>query len=302
MPPTKRGFTLIELLVVIAIIAILAAILFPVFAQAREQARKTSCISNIKQITTAQIMYTQDYDELFSFCHYEFAGEQAVSTSSGYWSDITWVNRIQPYLKNSQVTVCPSGASPGDTAPSGDRAKSGSFSASPTPLGGPIVSYALVPRYFEYIGVLAANYANLSSPIDGRTAAWDGLAGYGSEPGSPSVCYGSYASFDKTGSYSGSSRSQASVNRPSEMAMVVEARGWDMDSCLYTRPTLRYRHNRESGFDNDPSKPQHLGIVCMGFVDGHAKALKAAAAWEIVPDASIGGGAVGYYKYFFPDR
>src|SRR2546421_9538539 len=60
---TKAGFTLIELLVVIAIIAILAAILFPVFAKAREAARKTSCTSNLKQISTAFLMYSQDYDE-----------------------------------------------------------------------------------------------------------------------------------------------------------------------------------------------------------------------------------------------
>src|SRR5476649_1368440 len=61
----KTGFTLIELLVVIAIIAILAAILFPVFAQAREQARKTTCISNLKQLSLAYLMYVQDYDEIF---------------------------------------------------------------------------------------------------------------------------------------------------------------------------------------------------------------------------------------------
>src|ERR687884_230020 len=61
----KRGFTLIELLVVIAIIAILAAILFPVFAQARDKARSASCLSNLKQMGTAWMMYTQDYDEMF---------------------------------------------------------------------------------------------------------------------------------------------------------------------------------------------------------------------------------------------
>src|SRR2546426_8886254 len=61
----SQGFTLIELLVVIAIIAILAAILFPVFAQAREQARKTTCASNMKQIATGAMLYMQDYDELF---------------------------------------------------------------------------------------------------------------------------------------------------------------------------------------------------------------------------------------------
>src|ERR1019366_244291 len=66
MTCNRRGFTLIELLVVIAIIAILAAILFPVFAQARENARKISCVSNLKQIGTAEIMYKQDYEETFT--------------------------------------------------------------------------------------------------------------------------------------------------------------------------------------------------------------------------------------------
>jgi len=62
---TRRGFTLIELLVVIAIIAILAAILFPVFAKAREKARQSSCLSNLRQLATATLSYTQDYDETF---------------------------------------------------------------------------------------------------------------------------------------------------------------------------------------------------------------------------------------------
>ncbi len=68
----KRGFTLIELLVVIAIIAILAAIIFPVFAKAREKARQTTCVNNLKQIGNGIMMYTQDYDEMFPFCFYEY--------------------------------------------------------------------------------------------------------------------------------------------------------------------------------------------------------------------------------------
>jgi prepilin-type N-terminal cleavage/methylation domain-containing protein/prepilin-type processing-associated H-X9-DG protein len=91
-----RGFTLIELLVVIAIIAILAAILFPVFARAREQARKASCQSNLKQIGLAITMYTQDYDETYPL------------SNMGYGTSSYWYNILQPYVKNLQVFVCPS--------------------------------------------------------------------------------------------------------------------------------------------------------------------------------------------------
>jgi len=92
---TRRGFTLIELLVVIAIIAILAAILFPVFARAREKARQTSCLNNIKQLSLGMLMYIQDYDETFA--------------TSGNWGvDPIWPHQIYPYVKNWQVYKCPS--------------------------------------------------------------------------------------------------------------------------------------------------------------------------------------------------
>src|SRR5512135_1254151 len=91
----RIGFTLIELLVVIAIIAILAAILFPVFAQAREKARQTACLSNSKQLSTSIAMYTQDYDETMIL---------AVE-----WNDWSiWTDRIQPYMKSWDIMYCPS--------------------------------------------------------------------------------------------------------------------------------------------------------------------------------------------------
>ncbi len=101
----KKAFTLIELLVVIAIIAILAAILFPVFAQAKAAAKKTSSLSNIKQLDLANIMYANDYDDVFSFgCEYSWW-----QPSSKGW---TW--NIQPYVKNTQIFL-----SPGDSKPKG---------------------------------------------------------------------------------------------------------------------------------------------------------------------------------------
>ncbi|MES2463086.1 MAG: DUF1559 domain-containing protein [Armatimonadota bacterium] len=86
----RRAFTLIELLVVIAIIAILAAILFPVFAQAREKARQISCVSNMKQMGSAAMMYTQDYDETYPMQVYNNPGNK----------NITWREAIMPYVKN----------------------------------------------------------------------------------------------------------------------------------------------------------------------------------------------------------
>ncbi len=101
----RKGFTLIELLVVIAIIAILAAILFPVFARAREKARQASCLSNMKQIALAQLMYTQDYDETFSPQMGYWSSDNWTSDIAGYW-----YNRIMPYIKNEQILICPSEA------------------------------------------------------------------------------------------------------------------------------------------------------------------------------------------------
>lgn len=106
----RCGFTLIELLVVIAIIAILAAILFPVFAQAREQARKTACLSNMRQIGTAISMYTQDYDEKWPFlCYYDVMQAAHVWNPGAY----PWVITTNPYMKNWQIGVCPSDSSHG---------------------------------------------------------------------------------------------------------------------------------------------------------------------------------------------
>ncbi len=126
MPVIKRAFTLIELLVVIAIIAILAAILFPVFAQARESARTISCLSNVKQISLGITMYVQDYDERFPMWINTAASGQGDDVSnplynktdpdgSGYTYRMTgWDKMVAPYLKNRQIFHCPDTFGPGN--------------------------------------------------------------------------------------------------------------------------------------------------------------------------------------------
>ncbi len=102
-PNPVKAFTLIELLVVIAIIAILAAILFPVFARARENARRTSCTSNLKQIGLGLLQYSQDYDEKLP---HDYFGPD--TDSSGRGGAYKWMDAIYPYVKSEQIFICPS--------------------------------------------------------------------------------------------------------------------------------------------------------------------------------------------------
>ncbi|HCU34887.1 MAG TPA: hypothetical protein DGT21_05350 [Armatimonadetes bacterium] len=93
----RKGFTLIELLVVIAIIAILAAILFPVFARARAKARQASCLSNLKQLMLGCVMYAQDNDEMLNELY----------RLGGPYVYVPWTAQIEPYVKNTQLYICP---------------------------------------------------------------------------------------------------------------------------------------------------------------------------------------------------
>ena len=144
----RRAFTLIELLVVIAIIAILAAILFPVFARARENARRASCMSNMKQIGLGIMQYTQDYDETYPP---GWAGRITAGTPGGILQTeagtpgayfilcdpstcgsghfFTWMDSIYPYVKSVQVFKCPSSVDP-ETNP--DYMMSGAYSNTAT--------------------------------------------------------------------------------------------------------------------------------------------------------------------------
>ena len=100
----RSAFTLVELLVVIAIIAILAAILFPVFAQAREKARQITCTSNLRQTGMATLMYVQDYDERVPMSIYD---------AGGHWFAVG--HALETYTKNMRIWVCPSDGAPQST-------------------------------------------------------------------------------------------------------------------------------------------------------------------------------------------
>lgn len=131
---TKSAFTLVELLVVIAIIGILAAILFPVFARARENARRSSCVSNLKQIGLGVMQYTQDYDEYLPLNDNgpQWANSQATC----------WIDEIRPYIKSNQVYVCPSA----------DPAKTDKIFLDYDNTGRPAFSYAINNLYWNVAG------------------------------------------------------------------------------------------------------------------------------------------------------
>jgi prepilin-type N-terminal cleavage/methylation domain-containing protein/prepilin-type processing-associated H-X9-DG protein len=134
-----QGFTLIELLVVIAIIAILASILFPVFAQARAKARQTSCLSNMKQIMLAELQYVQDYDETHTYVF-------------GQAPLYAWHQQLEPYIKNRQIFTCPS-----DTYDRGARAKNPDGSDIVPNVAPAVVSYSLTLPWGDWSGEYGAS-------------------------------------------------------------------------------------------------------------------------------------------------
>jgi prepilin-type N-terminal cleavage/methylation domain-containing protein/prepilin-type processing-associated H-X9-DG protein len=147
----NKGFTLIELLVVIAIIAILAAILFPVFAQARERARAISCISNLKQIGLGLAMYTQDYDETMPAA---FANVNPIN--GGGINVIPYDQQILPYIKNNQVFKCPSDSLVHDSGDNGGYWDGNLFTHKQA-------------RSYGYIGQINTTQANGGDPNTGMS-------------------------------------------------------------------------------------------------------------------------------------
>ncbi len=229
----KNGFTLIELLVVIAIIAILAAILFPVFAKAREKARQISCTSNMKQIGLAVLMYSQDYDETFP--------SKGVCLNGGNW--VPWETMVAPYIKNGAH----SGTATGDTN------YGGSVFACPSN-SNKTSAFANLAGSFQYSCDYAANYNEAfgTAPTGGNQSAGDGP--FGGQSGSGAMGVGI-----------------AAQQAPASLIMLVENNGngpgnsaWNLD------PT---NASNSTSAANNPLYVGHTGTGNYAFCDGHVKSL-----------------------------
>jgi prepilin-type N-terminal cleavage/methylation domain-containing protein/prepilin-type processing-associated H-X9-DG protein len=237
----RQGFTLIELLVVIAIIAILAALLFPVFAQAREKARQTSCLSNLKQLGTAMQMYAQDFDELFPPA---IGREPGVKT----YYEMSWMHMIQPYVKNLGVFICPSSGHPSvDWQTSTDILSNYSYAPSIRSQGFDATTLTVEP-----FGV----------------ALWEGIGGfYGPETGSYKQQVASYG--------------EGQIARPTDTVLLCDHTVFDWGVALKGLYYPAPRHIKEADIKlpNGETAPQ--GFINCVFVDGHAKGLKHDFFWEI---------------------
>jgi len=173
----QRGFTLIELLVVIAIIAILAAILFPVFAAARERARAASCLSNLKQMGSAFIMYAQDYDETYPTAAPGVSGTQGTCAQlkdRGSWGG--WIgNLLYPYTKNGQIFTCPSNprlTAVNNSGTDGTCAAGNDEALARAKFGTP---YLFVSYGFNYTALYGRSLSIIPKPAD-QIAVYDGLS------------------------------------------------------------------------------------------------------------------------------
>ena len=222
----KQGFTLIELLVVIAIIAILAAILFPVFTRARENARRSSCQSNLKQLGLGMLQYTQDYDERLPIGG---GGTAALPNNKPYG----WGMAIYPYVKSKQVYKCPSDSTQisdtatttGYTVISYGANNNMGFTGATGALNGAIASFASTPKTVMLFEV-AASSAWVDRPgvsNEGQISSPTTLAGNGNNlfscPQGSQVSFGLYA----TGFMGGGTGTVAALPNPVTSASTFAA-------------------------------------------------------------------------------
>jgi len=280
------GFTLIELLVVIAIIAILAAILFPVFAQAKDAAKKAASISNVKQQALGAIMYAGDSDDVF--CPMVEDNARA-NQGDGIDYDASWMLKLQPYAKSLRLFFSPNAKNQLDPALTGSRRSNGI-----------ITSYAMLPRW---------RYAYGADPGPSQmwrtgygTALMDGIGGYQLDASISGPYYGG-------GSCSGAtpaqkvvpSLSQSQIPRISETALILDAEGWDYGflctnlapwpidaappASAYSGVNFAGRYGYE-GVQTVGAVPYKVGMGAVAFADGSVKALKTSKFFETFTTAS----------------
>ncbi|HLH78704.1 MAG TPA: DUF1559 domain-containing protein [Chthonomonas sp.] len=262
MNRTNRAFTLIELLVVIAIIAILAAILFPVFAQAREDARKTSCVSNLKQLATGVLMYTQDYDETFpSVTGNGYPPQPGIPFGTDTWVYNDIVVIIQPYVKNFDVFFCP------------DRQR-------------------LVPASGDF-----CNPGTGTQHVWGYGYNWS--SGYGPHDNPHSLWFqGDGCVLPDTPSNTLPGRSLAAVNFPAQFIFLGDT-GDTPRQTLYTA-VFDPRCNPSSGWNADlPTGARHQGGNDFAFADGHVKWFKVNLTYVDPYNVGVTTPAVVPNRYWF---
>jgi prepilin-type N-terminal cleavage/methylation domain-containing protein/prepilin-type processing-associated H-X9-DG protein len=235
-----KGFTLIELLTVIAIIAVLASILFPVFARAREQARKATCQSNLKQLGLALLMYSQDYDERML----------PIATPGGPGGELRWPQILSPYLKMRGFVRCPDADYSQATAfgPTYDEAIN-----DPDGNGGMNdYAYGLYPSY-------GYNYAYLAPVSDGTTPCTDG----------PDSC----ATRQNAGD---SSRgvSIAAIDEPATTIAMADAAAWSGGKWVFGYFSIVPPGWWDSTYPEGRVNYRHNETANILFADGHVKAQK----------------------------
>jgi prepilin-type N-terminal cleavage/methylation domain-containing protein/prepilin-type processing-associated H-X9-DG protein len=278
---TRNAFTLIELLVVIAIIAILAAILFPVFAQAREKARGTSCLSNVKQIGTGVMMYAQDYDEYLPRNSHPdppriLEGAHFVDCSTPRWMDV-----IYPYVKNEQIFNCPSDSF---ATISGQLATGANFSIAGNK------KYVYQP------------YTNGDLTLVKR----EQLCGDGSLSANGNIGrrFGSYAINNMYYAYSGTytapnNVSMAVLGQPADTVLICEVQNYGQSGDFYRRDFADPQPNAalETGWpypvlinrnNNGAILGRHQKLSNVVWADGHAKATRLNYLAETHIDAKLG--------------
>jgi prepilin-type N-terminal cleavage/methylation domain-containing protein len=270
-PRPTTGFTLIELLVVIAIIAILAAILFPVFAQAREKGRQAACLSNLKQVGMAMMQYVQDYDETYPH-------NSGLTTTNDYPDinfenktfnfNLHWMQQLYPYHKGWGAYLCPS-----DPRPQAPKTVSGHSGYRPPAEA----SYALNSALFQY----------------GQTATVAGSLPQAAlvSPASTYVVSESFALefFGYAGSCSG-----VGLSRINRVRFALAFNSADQNACVGGTPDPAKFVGQED------LKTRHQGGQVIVYADGHAKWSR----WQNIkdeftcanPDKSAGQGVNGFCK------